>query len=154
MSRQGDVKHWILGIYDRTIDVIVIGLVLMMVVVLIFAFLDVLTNLVHLIPDLRAKQVADAEFRDMVANVLDVFVVIELFSTFTNYVRTRHVRISPLLDVTIVFALRELLVKLYAASFSTDKLIGLCLIVIILVIARSIANRYSPQRTSTAQREG
>ena len=131
--------------YDRTIDVVIIGLVLIMVVVLIFAFLEVFTNLLHLIPDLRAKQVDETEFRDLVANVLDVFVVIELFSTFTNYIRTRHVRISILLDVSIVFALRELLVKLYAASSSMEKLIGLCLIVIILVIARSIANRFSPQ---------
>ncbi len=124
------------------------GLVLIMVMVLIFAFLEVLTNLVHLIPNMRAKQVDEAEFRNLVANVLDVFVVIELFSTFTNYIRTHHIRISILLDVTIVFTLRELLVKLYAASSSIEKLIGLCLIVIILVIARSIANRFSPQRSA------
>jgi len=146
MNNPSVVKEWILRIYDRAIDVIVIGLVLMMLVVLIFAFLDVLTNMLHLIPDVKAKTIDEHEFRDLVVNVLDVFVVIELFSTFTGYVKTRHVRLTQLLDVTIVFALRELLVKLYANVFSTEQLIGLCIIVILLVLARSLTARISPHR--------
>lgn len=144
MTRQHALKHWILGIYDRTTDVVIMGLVMVMVLVLVFAFVDVLTSLAHLFPALRRAQVDEVTFREMVGNVLDVFIIVELFSTFTSYIRTHHVRISMLLDVTIVFALRELLVKLYAASFSTEKLIGLCVIVIILVVARSIANHFSP----------
>jgi uncharacterized membrane protein (DUF373 family) len=54
------------------------------------------------------------------------------------------VRLTQLLDVTVVFALRELLVKLYANSFGTEKLIGLCVIVILLVLARSLTGRVSP----------
>ncbi len=139
------MKELIMRIYDRAIDVIVIGLVLVMIVVMVFAFFDVLLNMWHLIPSLKSKAVNEAEFRDLIVNVLDVFVIIELFNTFTGYVKTRRVRLTQLLDVTVVFALRELLVKLYANVFSTEQLIGLCIIVILLVLARSLTGRMSPQ---------
>ncbi|EQD72666.1 hypothetical protein B1A_05340, partial [mine drainage metagenome] len=73
---------------------------------------------------------------------------IELFATFTSYVRTRHVRMTQLLDVTIVFALREMLVKLYGNRFSAEELIGLCVIIILLIIGRSLTGRYSPHAES------
>ena len=139
------MKELIMRVYDRAIDVIVIGLVLVMIVVMAFAFFDVLLNMWHLIPSVKSKAVNEGEFRDLIVNVLDVFVVIELFNTFTGYVKTRRVRLTQLLDVTVVFALRELLVKLYANVFSTEQLIGLCIIVILLVLARSLTGRISPR---------
>lgn len=145
------IRTWILKLYDRAVDVVMIGLVLLMLVALVFAFADVLTNMIHLIPGLRAGGLEEQAFRELVGNVLDVFIVVELFSTFTGYIRTRHVRLSTLLDVTIVFALREMLVKLYAASFATEQLIGLCLIVILLVLARSITGRFPPRRSAGAE---
>ncbi|WP_198962663.1 phosphate-starvation-inducible PsiE family protein [Mangrovitalea sediminis] len=143
MKQAPTLKNWILSLYDRAVDIVMIGLVLVMLVVLLFGFVDVLTNLIHLIPGFRTSGIDEPEFREMVANVLDVFIIVELFSIFTNYLRTRHVRLSTLLDVTIVFALRELLIKLYATTFSNEQLLGLCLIVLLLVICRSIAGRFS-----------
>ena len=78
-------------------------------------------------------------------NVLSAFVLIELFNTFTGYVKTRNVHLTQLLDVTVVFALRELLVKIYANALSSGQLIALCVTVILLVIARSLTGRLPPQ---------
>ncbi|MEE3501422.1 hypothetical protein [Acidiphilium acidophilum] len=50
----------------------------------------------------------------------------------------------PWLDVTIVFSLREILIKLYAQKFSSRDLVALCILVIVLVIARSITIKVSP----------
>lgn len=144
MVPQRNLQSLILQIYDIVVDAIIIGLVMLMLIALAFAFMDVVDNMVHMIPILRGANADESQFRELVENVLDVFIVIELFSTFTGYVREHYVSISSLLDVTIVFSLREILVKLYAQSFSIDKLIGLCVIVIILVIARSIAGRFPP----------
>lgn len=144
MNRSSPAKDLILRIYDRAIDVIVIGLVLVMVVVMGFAFFDVLTYVWRLIPDVQSNSVDASQFRDLIATVLDVFILIELFGTFTSYVKTRHVRLTQLLDVTVVFALRELLVKLYANSFSSAQLIALCLVIILLVLARSLTGRVPP----------
>ena len=138
------MRDLILRIYDRAIDVVSIGLVLVTIVVMGFAFFDVLVNVWRLIPDLRSSTVDAGEFRDLIVTVLDVFVLVELFNTFTGYVRTHHVRLTQLLDVTVVFALRELLVMLYAKSLAPEKLIGLCIVVILLVLARSLTSWVSP----------
>jgi uncharacterized membrane protein (DUF373 family) len=145
MNSPHPMRDLILRIYDRAIDVIIIGLVLVTIVVAGFAFFDVLVNVWRLIPDVRSSTVDAGEFRDLIVTVLDVFVLIELFDTFTGYVRTHHVRLTQLLDVTVVFALRELLVMLYAKSLAPEKLIGLCIVVILLVLARSLTSRISPR---------
>jgi uncharacterized membrane protein (DUF373 family) len=88
----------------------------------------------------------EVALRELVARVLDVIILIELFNTFMEYARTRHIRISNILDVTIVFALREILIKLYAQVFSSVDLLALCVVVIVLVIARGITTGFSTDR--------
>jgi uncharacterized membrane protein (DUF373 family) len=61
-----------------------------------------------------------------------------------EYARTRRIRLSNLLDLTIIFALREILIQLYAQIFSSADLLTLCVLVIVLVIARSITAGFSP----------
>jgi len=97
-NKLSDLKQMIQRAYDMTIDVIVYGLILLMLATLIFAFVDVLVDIVHLIPGISKIKLDDAEFRDMVVSVLDVFVVIELFSIFINYVNTHRIRLSLLID--------------------------------------------------------
>ena len=138
------MKKLILRAYDRVIDAIVIGLVLMMLVTLCFAFAEVLVGLIHLVPSLGRAHFVDADFRDLITSVLNVFVIIELFSTFISYVRIKRIRLSMLIDVTAVFILREMLVKLYAQSFAGQELMILASLLIVLVIARSITGRFPP----------
>lgn len=135
-------KTLALRLYDFAVDAVVIGLILIMLVVLVFSFVDVLLSVSKLIPALKTEALDEHEFRTLVTSVLDVFIVIELFSTFTGYVRTRHIRLAGLLDVTIVFTLREVLIKLYAQNFAIQDLVGLCLIALVLVVARSIVARF------------
>lgn len=138
------MKKLILRVYDRVIDTIVIGLVLMMLVTLCFAFAEVVVGLIHLAPSLGRAHFADADFRDLVTSVLNVFVIIELFSTFISYVRIKRIHLSMLIDVTAVFTLREMLVKLYAQSFAGQELMILASLLVVLVIARSITGRFQP----------
>ena len=143
--KEQNLRRLILSIYDAAIDAIVIGLVLMMLVVLGFAFVDVLITLLHLIPTLHTTALDAGDFREMVTSVLDVFVVIELFSTFIDYVKERRIRLSRLIDVTTVFVLREMLIKVYAKAFSTHELLVLALLLFVLVVTRSIAGRFPPK---------
>ncbi len=140
------LKHWIFTLYDRALDVIVIGLVFVMLVLLVLSFADVLFNLKAMIVTLvtATDTGGETEFHALIGNVLDVFVVMELFNTFMGYVRTRHVRLSALLDVTIVFALREMLIKLYDKQAPLEMLVGLAGIILVLVVARTLTARYSP----------
>lgn len=140
-----EMKQMIQRAYDATVDIIVYGLILLMLATLIFAFVDVVVDIVHLIPSLAKIKLDDAEFRDMVVSVLDVFVVIELFSIFFNYVKTHHIRLSLLIDVTAVFILREMIIKIYSKSVASDELMILAVLLVVMVLARSITGRFPPK---------
>jgi len=140
-----NIKKTIQGIYDTTLDVIVYGLILLMLATLIFAFVDVLADIVHLFPSMAKIKLDDAEFRDLVVSVLDVFVVIELFSIFINYVNTHRIRLSLLIDVTAVFILREMIIKIYGKTVSTEELLVLALLLVVIVVARSLTGRFPPK---------
>ena len=96
-------------------------------------------------PTIKTTELDASEFRDLVSSVLDVFVIIELFSTFVQYVKVRRVRLSMLIDVTAVFVLRDMLVTLYGKTFETSHLMVLALLLIVLVIARSITGFFPPK---------
>lgn len=139
------MKQMIQRAYDMTIDVIVYGLILLMLATLIFAFVDVLVDIVHMFPSLSKIKLDDAEFRDLVVSVLDVFVVIELFSIFINYVKMHRIRLSLLIDVTAVFILREMIIKIYGKHVSSEELLVLAVLLVVLVFARSITGRFPPK---------
>jgi uncharacterized membrane protein (DUF373 family) len=143
--RNDGMKQKILRLYDMSIDLIVMGLMLVMLVTLGLAFADVLATLVQLIPGLSSIKLNDVEFRDLVSGVLGIFIVIELFSTFINYVRLRRIRLSALIDIAAVFILRDMIVKLYAQSVPNDDLLVLAVLLIVMVIARSITGLFPPK---------
>lgn len=130
--------------YDLAVDVVIIGVIPLMLVALIFTFVEAFVSTINLIPLIRPADLDEIDLRVLIERILDVVILIELFNTFMDYARTRRIRLSTLLDVTIVFSLREILIKLYAQTFSAGDLISLCVVVIVLVIARSVTMRFSP----------
>ncbi len=148
MRLRTDLKDFMLFAYGVVVNVVVAGLIFLMLAVLLFSFVNVATVTYHMIPLLKTATFEEADFRLLVEDLLDVFIVIELFDVFADYVRTKAIHISNLLDIAVVFTLREILVKLYAQRFSVNDLIGLCVIAFSLVVSRSIAGRFPPRRNS------
>jgi uncharacterized membrane protein (DUF373 family) len=146
-----ELKTLIFRLYDTAVDAVIIGVIPLMLIALGFAFFDALINTIHMIPMLAPARQNEIEFRTLVEHVLDVVILIELFNTFMEYARSRHIKISTLLDVTIVFALREILVKLYAQRFSSRDLVALCIVVIVLVVSRSLTAHFSPLKLAAAR---
>lgn len=134
--------------YDIAVDAVIIGVIPLMLIALGFAFVDALISTYHMIPLLRPASLDEIDLRMLVERILDVVILIELFNTFMDYARTRRIRLTILLDVTIVFTLREVLIKLYAQKFSSHDILALCTVIIVLVIARSITMRVSPANSN------
>jgi len=154
------LRRLVFTLYDRAIEFVILGVIPLMLVALAFAFIEALIGTAHMFPLLQAFASDDSmspdevALRELVARVLDVIILIELFNTFMEYARTRHIRISNILDVTIVFALREILIKLYAQVFSSVDLLALCVVVIVLVLARAITSVTSDRDTKKPGRAG
>jgi len=132
-------RDLVFRIYDRAVELVILGVIPMMLVSLGFAFIQAMISTASMFPLASIMASDEVAMRGLVERVLDVVILIELFNTFMEYARTRHIRLSNLLDVTIVFSLREILIQLYAQEFSSADILTLCALVIVLVIARSIA---------------
>ena len=138
----------IFDLYDMVVDLIILSIIPLMLVALGFAFVEALISMIHLFPQWQIASLVSLSFRELVEKILDVVILIELFSAFMDYARTRRIHISTLIDMTIVFTLREVLVLLYGQNFLPGDLIALCIVIIVLVIARTITLKVSP-RTPT-----
>jgi uncharacterized membrane protein (DUF373 family) len=138
------VRALVFRIYDHAVELIILGIIPLMLVALAFAFFQALIGTFGMWPLIHGSEPDAAALRDLVERVLDVVILVELFNTFMEYARTRRIRLSNLLDLTIIFALREILIQLYAQIFSSADLLTLCVLVIVLVIARSITAGFSP----------
>ncbi|HQT62958.1 MAG: hypothetical protein B7Z75_07440 [Acidocella sp. 20-57-95] len=138
-----DIRALVFKLYDRAVELVILGVIPLMLVALGFAFVAAVLSTIDMFQSLNTANPDEQSLRTLVERVLDVVILIELFNTFMEYARTRHIRLSNLLDVTIVFALREILIQLYAQVFEPVNLLTLCVLVIVLVIARSIANSFS-----------
>jgi uncharacterized membrane protein (DUF373 family) len=135
-------------VYDHAVEFIVLGIIPLMLVALAFAFIEALISTVGMWPLVHGTTPDESALRNLVERVLDVVILVELFNTFMEYARTRRIRLSNLLDVTIFFALREILIQLYAQVFSPADLLTLCVLVIVLVIARSIAAGFARDKNA------
>jgi uncharacterized membrane protein (DUF373 family) len=157
-TAQFDLRRVVFKTYDRAVELVILGVIPLMLIALAFAFIEALIGTIHMFPLLHAFAADDnmspdeVALRELVARVLDVVILIELFNTFMEYARTRHIRISNILDVTIVFALREILIKLYAQVFSSVELLALCVVVSVLVIARGITTGFAAERETKKSR--
>jgi uncharacterized membrane protein (DUF373 family) len=144
----GKLRNLVFQLYDRAIEIVILGVIPLMLVALGFAFAEALVSTIAMIPAITQASLDEFALRNLVERVLDVVILIELFNTFMEYARTRHIRLSNLLDVTIVFALREILIQLYAQVFVPIDLVTLCALIFVLVIARSISAGFAGERAA------
>ncbi|MEW5791291.1 MAG: phosphate-starvation-inducible PsiE family protein [Pseudomonadota bacterium] len=144
-----DLKNRTMHLYAQLLDILVIGLILIMLVTLAISFYKLVMDLMLIFPVLDS---AGKGVTQLVINVLGVFVLIELFRTFTDYVEFHRIRLHVLADVTIVFIMRELLIGLYGHSLAWPDLLAIAGLLAVLVGARTLAIRYPPRPESRSER--
>ncbi len=152
-NSKADAKSKALQVYGRMLDAIVSVLVFVMILTLIGALaglvLDFFSaanefgkamsshNLVH--------GLVDGLDRELVIDVLSVFVLIELFRTFTDYLEFRRVRLRILAEVGIAFVLREVFIGLYDHNMNWSEILALSTLLAVLVTARIAAVQFHPR---------
>ncbi len=137
-------KGRILRFYGKTIDFIVMFLILIMLVTLIVASIGVLTDLYDALRRFRHEEA----IQTLVTAILSVFILIELFRTFTDYLEFHRFRLRVLTEVAIVFILREIFIGLYEHTLQWQDLIALAVTLAILVSARIAAVYFTPSSNS------
>ncbi len=138
------VKSQALLIYGRILDVIVTALIFVMLLTLLGAVAGLVLDFLAAANALRngvsthslAFGIVYSIDRELVIDVLSVFVLIELFRTFTDYLQFHHVRLRVLAEVGIAFIMREIFIGLYDHSMNWTEILALSTLLAVLVTAR------------------
>jgi uncharacterized membrane protein (DUF373 family) len=151
-----DLRSRALTAYNSILDSIVTSLIFIMVLTLIGALAGLALDFVAAVDSFRTAVsghgpthgVVDVIDRELVIDVLSVFVLIELFRTFTEYLEFHRVRLRVLAEVGVAFILREIFIGLYDRSMDWRNILALAALLAVLVTARIAAVQFQPQDAS------
>ena len=147
------MKGQALRFYGKILDAIVTALIFVMLLTLTGAVAGLLVDFYSATNAMRdvvsthkiAFGIVDSIDRELVIDVLSVFVLIELFRTFTDYLEFHRVRLRVLAEVGIAFVLREIFIGLYGHSLNWAEILALSVLLAVLVTARIAAVQFQPR---------
>lgn len=79
-----------------------------------------------------------------VTNLLTFFVLLELFKSLVEYFREHRLKLTFIIDATLVFILREVMIGLYQRQSAPLQIAALALLALALGTLRTLAIVYSP----------
>jgi uncharacterized membrane protein (DUF373 family) len=68
----------------------------------------------------------------IISDVLSLFILIELSRSLVEYFDTKRLRTSYILDAVIVFILREIMIKLFEHTITTEEILALSALLLTL----------------------
>jgi uncharacterized membrane protein (DUF373 family) len=83
-------------------------------------------------------------FSFTVTNLLTFFIILELFKSLLEYFREHRLRLTFIVDATLVFILREVMISLYQHQTPPLLITALAFLALVLGILRTLAIVYSP----------
>ena len=89
----------------------------------------------------------ESGFNHMVASVLTVFIVIDLFKAFVDYHEHNRIKLTDITDATILIVLCEIAVGLYSQKFGYEYVLSLSVLLLVLGIMRVLTITYSSAKT-------
>jgi len=133
-----------LAVYRKILDYIVAVLIFIMLATLLGAVVGLLVDVMAGIHAVRqgipahtlSHGLIDSVARDLVIDVLSVFVLIELFRTFTDYLEFHRIRLRVLAEVGIAFVLREIFIGLYNHNIEWPVILALTALLAVLFAGR------------------
>ncbi|MDD1745080.1 MAG: phosphate-starvation-inducible PsiE family protein [Candidatus Methanoperedens sp.] len=117
-------------------------------IILYILLVALIAGMIRVLLDIRfvAVDSLEAGFRQIVASVLSLFIVIEFFKTFADYSKHERIKLTYITDATILIVMREITVGLYSQSFEYQMLFALSALMFVLGVLRVLAIRYSPEK--------
>lgn len=82
----------------------------------------------------------------LITDALSMFILLEIIKSINDFIYYKRIRISLMLDVSIIILLRELVLGVYQHTISESFSVVLTGIVFVLVIERVLAIKYSPAK--------
>jgi len=127
-------------LFGRFLELIVNILILYIIVILAIGLVKTIAGIQVLIGAASFSQ----GFSIVVTDILTFLVIIELFKGFVDYFKAKRFSLHSMLDPTILFVIRELIVTLYQQRIEWANLLSFAVLILSMGICRTLAIKYSP----------
>jgi uncharacterized membrane protein (DUF373 family) len=133
-----------LNFYNRFVNLLVILTVPIIILTLITAIFIILYDLrlftAHIVEgEFRLEH--EEAFKLLIKNILNFFVLIELFRVFLDVIEYKRIRKRQMLEAGIVFVVREIVIAMFEHRFSYTDLIGYAVLLLALGITYVLMER-------------
>jgi len=115
-------------IFDKVIAVV-------FSVMLVFITISIVIGVVRLFYILGEMIVHDElaqDYQNIVFNVLTLFILVELSRSLIEYFNINRLRLTFIVDATIIFVLRELMIQLFEHKILPDQILSLSALLFVL----------------------
>jgi uncharacterized membrane protein (DUF373 family) len=137
-------KFWLdfdaLTFFNRVMDVFFKFLIFFVVLVLGTGLIKLFWE----VWQIMARHELREAFGFTVTNLLTFFVILELFKSLIEYFREHRLKLTFIVDATLVFILREVMIGLYQHQSPPLQIAALALLALVLGGVRTLAIVYSP----------
>ncbi|EDP75796.1 phosphate-starvation-inducible PsiE family protein [Hydrogenivirga sp. 128-5-R1-1] len=133
-----------LEFYNKVVNLLVILTVPIIILTLITAIFIILYDLrlftAHIVEgEFRLEH--EEAFKLLIKNILNFFVLIELFRVFLDVIEYKRIRKRQMLEAGIVFVVREIVIAMFDHRFSYTDLIGYSVLILALGITYVLMER-------------
>lgn len=136
-----------LAVFNRVIDLLFKLLIFFVVLVLSIGLIKMFLEIWSIMTQRELKEA----FGVIVTNLLTFFIILELFKSLVEYFREHRLKLTFIVDATLVFILREVMIGLYQHQSSPLQIAALALLVLVLGGVRTLAIVYSPMERSMVE---
>jgi uncharacterized membrane protein (DUF373 family) len=123
------------NIYDKFVDGV-------FAIILFFIILGIAIGAVMLFGSVWSLLKVDGitgHYIDLIADVLTLYVLVELSRSLVEYFNTHKLRLTFIVDAAIVFVIREILIALFKHSIEPEMLYALSAFLLVLGAIRTAA---------------
>ncbi len=108
-------------------------------VILIFLTIGIIIGTGHLFLILfelvQATNITSA-FREIISQVLSLFILIELSRSLAEFFRVNRLRLTFIVDAVIVFVLRDIMIEMFEHRLVVDRMYALSVLLFVLGMLR------------------
>ncbi|MEW5756974.1 MAG: phosphate-starvation-inducible PsiE family protein [Pseudomonadota bacterium] len=119
-------------IFDKTIT-IVFGVILgFITLAMILGVVQLFYNLLEIF----IKPDAAAQYHKMISHILTLFILVELSRSLVEYFDTHMIKITFIIDASLIFVLREIMINLFEQKVGTGEIYALSGLLLVIGILR------------------
>lgn len=126
--------------FKKIINIIVELLIPIVILAMMIGFAKILIDMKEVF---HAEKISKG-FDILIENILSMFILIELLKSVVEYFEVQRLKITFIIDASIVFVLREVMVGLYKHDMDFMNIFSMAIFLLVTGLLRTLAIKYSP----------